>query len=256
MPTTFNIASSDPALLERATRLAEDFAQRYQIDGMVGIVFLGSVVRGYFDSFADIDVFLYKATGADIDPPEQYIHEQGFEIHTVMLDYDSEVESDWGMAKRWAYSTHRIAYDPQGLIARLLEEKVRLLPEERHWLIISGMALSNWYCDTLPRLWIARGDLTSAQHMFEEGVTHFLNALFALNNEMVADVKWRFYAAERLPILPRDFSVRIREVMRLADFTESDIERRRQAFKDLWNEVLPLVEAEVQMPYAEFSKLV
>lgn len=256
MPTRFVIASSDPALLERATLLAESFAQRYQIDGIVGIVFLGSVVREYFDSFADIDVILYKAPGADIAPPENYIHEQGFEIHTGMLDYSDEAASPWDMAKRWAYSTHRIAYDPQGLIARLLEEKVRLLPEERRWLMISGMAQSNWYCETLPRLWMARGNLTSAQHMFDEGITHFMEALFGLNNELVADVKWRFYAAERLPILPRDFSARIREVMRLADFTEADIERRRLAFMALWNEVLPLVEAAVQMPYEEFSKLV
>jgi hypothetical protein len=256
MSAHFTIPSSDPALLERATRLAEDFAGRYIGEGMVGVAFLGAVARGYFDAFADIDVVLYRETGADISIPENYIHEDGFEIHCWLSDYAAELEQPWDMPKRWAFSTHRIFYDPRGLVARLFAEKVPLRPDERRWLMIEGMSQSNWYIDTLPQLWAARGSLASAQHMFHEGLAHFYDALFGLNDALVADVKWRYYCAERLPVLPARFPERIAEVLCLRELTEAESERRRLAFMELWQEVLPLVEAEVGMPFEAFSLLV
>ncbi len=256
MNVDFTIPSSDPELLERAARLAETFADRYLRDGIIGIVFLGAVVRGYFDSFADIDVVLYKSPGAEIALGSQYIHEDGFEIQCWLADYAEETALTWDMAKRWAFSTRRIYYDPEGLVARLLAEKVPLKPEERRWLMIEGMAQSNWYIDSLPQLWIARGNRISAQHMFAEGLTHFFNALFGLNNELVADVKWRYYCVEQLPILPPRFKERIREVMLVHAFDLADIDRRRRAFMTMWNAILPRIEAEVGMPFDEFAKLV
>jgi hypothetical protein len=256
MPTTFNIPSSDPALLSSATRVGEDFARETLREGIVGIVFLGALARGYFDTFADIDVILYRAPGSPLTLPASYIPREGFEIHCDMLDYTQEVSQPWDMAKRWAYTSHKIFYDPSGLLARLFAEKLTLQPAERRWLMIEGMTQSNWYCDTLPHLWLARGDLLSAQHMFHEGITHFFNALCGLNNELVADVKWRFYSVSRLPILPPRFEEMIQEVLSVRAFSAEDIDRRRQAFMQMWQAVLPLVEEEVQMKYEEFAKLV
>ena len=256
MSVDFTMPSSDPELLERATSLAKRFADRYTRESVLGIVFLGAVVRGYFDSFADIDVVIYTSPGADIGLAEQYIHEEGFEIQCWLSDYAEEEAQPWDMAKRWAYTTHQIYYDPDGKIARLLAEKVRMLPEERRWLMIAGMALSNWYCDGLPRLWMARGNLVSAQHMFSEGLTHFFNALFGLNNELVADVKWRYYCAEQLAILPEKFKENIAEVLQVHAIDIADIESRQRAFTEMWQAILPRIEAEVGMPYDEFSKLV
>jgi hypothetical protein len=160
------------------------------------------------------------------------------------------------MAKRWAFSSHRIYYDPSGLMSKLFQEKIPLQPAERKWLMIEGMTQSDWYMNTLPRLWIARGNLISAQHMFDEGITYFFNALFGLNNELVADVKWRYYCVEQLARLPEQFHERIQEVFHMRAFTEEDIERRRLACMGMWQEVLPLVEAEVGMPYKTFAELV
>lgn len=256
MSTRFLIPSSDPDLLEKATQVAETFAQTYIKPGIIGIAFLGAIARGYYDSNADIDIAFFKAPGADIPPPANYIHEQGLEIHSFLADYAQEVENPWEMAKRWAFSSHRMYYDPSGLISKLFEQKIPLQPEERKWLMIEGMTQSDWYMNTLPRLWIARGNLVSAQHMFDEGITYFFNALFGLNNQLVADVKWRYYCVEQLPRLPEQFHERIQEVFSLRAFTEADIERRRQAFLGMWQEILPQVEEEVGMPYQTFSEMV
>ncbi|MFZ1041657.1 MAG: hypothetical protein WCA79_07520 [Anaerolineales bacterium] len=59
MSTKFVIQSSDLKLLEKAIRIAKEFVQKYICDDMVGIVFLGAIVRGYFDQYADIDIAIF-----------------------------------------------------------------------------------------------------------------------------------------------------------------------------------------------------
>lgn len=258
----FSLPSSDPDLLTRATRLAEDFALEYAQQAkdagseLVGVVFLGAVARGYFDAFADIDIIFYRAAEAALAPPAAYTQRDGFEIHCDTHDYAQELAQPWDMAKRWAFTTHRLFADPQGLLARLYAEKLPLRADERRWLMIEGMTQSDWYCVTLPELWIARGDRLSAQYMFSEGINMFLNALFGLNNTLVADVKWRLYAAQQLAILPKNFSENLAALLETRDFTAEDIQRRRAVFQAMWGEMLPLVEKEVGMSYAEFGGLV
>ncbi len=256
MPTQFIIPSSDPILLEKAIHIADDFAREYIRPEIVGIVFLGAITRGYFDASADIDIILYRSPDSAVTLPANYIQREGFEIHTDILDYTQEASQAWDMAKRWAFTSHRIFYDPVDLLTSLYAEKLPLQPAERRWLMIEGMTQSNWYCDALPRLWIDRGNLLCAQHMFDEGITHFFNALCGLNNELVADVKWRFYSVAQLTILPPRFLELMQEVMTVRAFSQEDIQRRSQAFMQMWRAVLPLVEEDVQMKYEEFEKLV
>jgi hypothetical protein len=256
MGTQFLIENSDRALLEKAARVARDFAQPYATGEIVGIVFLGAIVRGYFDHAADIDIAIFKRQRSAVRLDSQYLKVEGLEIHCHLSDYESEVSAAWNMAKRWTFSQRQIHYDPEGRIARLLEEKVPLRPDERRWLLMSGLALSDWYINRLAPLWVERGDPISAHHMFAQGLNHFYEMLFALNNELVADVKWRYYCAERLPRLPRNFKDRLKETLMLQEFSEQDLERRRAAFMAMWQDVLPAIEQEVQLPYAEIVELV
>ena len=256
MTTSFPITSSDARQLEQATQVAETFARQYHRDGMVGIVFLGAIARGYFDHNADIDVALFKTQGADIPLPPNYQKIQGFEIHCHAADFEDEVIKPWDMSKRWAFSYNRIDYDPQGLISRLLQEKVPLKAEEKRWLMIEGITQSDWYINTLTQVWVERGNLISAHHMFAQGLDHLMDVLFGLNNQLVADVKWRYYCAERLPLLPPGFHNLIQEILITKAFTVEEVERRKRAFLEMWQYLLPLVEQEVQMTYEEFGQLV
>jgi len=253
---SFDIPSSDPALLAKAVSVAEDFASRQVQPGVAGVVFLGAVARGYFDPYADIDVGIFTNPGAAVPPPASYSHEQGFEIHAFMSDLAQEAAQPWDMAKRWAFSTHRLFYDPDGLLVSLFQQKIPLQPEERCWLMIEGMTQSEWCISTLPRLWAARGDLAGAQYQFNEGINFFLNAMFGLNDRLVPDFKWRYYCAARLPVLPPGFRSGMEDLLRVSAFDQVDIDRRFQAFMGLWQAVLPLVEAEVCLPFNEFAQLV
>jgi hypothetical protein len=100
------------------------------------------------------------------------------------------------------------------------------------------------------------GNIIRAQHMFNQGLTYFFEMLIAINNQLVADEKCRYSCVERLPRLPEHFCETIQNVMTLRDFTVAEIERRKRAFMGMWQQMLPLVEQEVQIPYAEIKELV
>jgi hypothetical protein len=256
MSTKFMIQSSDPALLEKATKIARETVQKYMTDDIVGIVFLGAITRGYFDSSADIDIALFKKQTADIPLKDKFYKVDGIEVQIWLSDYESEITSSWDMPKRWTYSQGQIYFDPQGKVTQLLQEKVPLRPEEKKWLVMSGFTLSEWYVNRLTQLWIERGNIISAHHMFDQGIIYFFDMLFGLNNELVADMKWRYYCVEQLERLPHNFQEQLTETMILHSFTMEELKRRKGAFMEMWEEVKPLVEEELQMTFDEMVQVV
>lgn len=256
MSVTFQIQNSDPALLARATAIARAFVQDYMRPDVVGIVLLGAIPRGYFDTHADIDIAIFQQRGAELPLKEKFLHIDGLEVQIWLSDYEDDHDTAWDMARRWTYTQREIVHDPQGKIAQLLAEKVPLRPEERRWMLMAGLTLSEWYVNRLTQLWVDRGSLTSAQHMFEQGINYFYELLFALNHELVADTKWRLYCVERLERLPSRFQERIREAMLLHAFTMEDVGRRKQAFMGMWDEMKPLVEAETGMTFEEMLAII
>lgn len=256
MNRTFTIPSSDSRLLKKATRIAKDFVREHFSDDIIGVVFLGAIARGYFDSEADIDIAVFIKEGSRIPITGKFHHIEGMEVQIWLSDYERELAEIWDMPKRWTYSQSQIYLDSQEKIAQLIKVKVPLKPEEKRWLLMSGLTLSEWYINRLTRLWIKRGNIISAHHMFEQGLLYFFDMLFVLNNELVPDMKWRYHCVERLDRLPGNFQRLIQETMRLGEFSIEELERRRTSFMEMWEEMKPLVELEVGMPYAEIQALV
>ena len=180
MSTNFSIQSSDPGLLEKAHRIAKEFVQSYICDDIVGVVFLGAIVRGYFDHSADIDIAIFKKKGSQIPITLKFYTIEDIEVQIWLSDYESELSDPWDMAKRWTYSQSLIYFDPEEKISQLLKEKVPLKPEERKWLMMSGLSLSEWYINRLTQLWIERGNIISAHHMFNQGLNYFFDMLFEI----------------------------------------------------------------------------
>lgn len=252
----FLIRSSAPALLEKATQIAKEFAQRYMRDDIVGIVFLGAIARGYFDHSADIDIALFKKQASELSLTHKFLKIDDFEVQCWLSDYESELANPWEMSKRWTYSQGQVYFDPLGMIAQLLQDKVPLKPEERKWLMMSGLTLSEWYISRLSHLWVERGSLISAHHMFNQGVNYFFEMLFGLNNQLVADMKWRYYCVERLERLPHNFRERMQDTMLVHSFSIDELERRRGSFMELWYEMKPIIEEEVQMTFDKMVQMV
>jgi predicted nucleotidyltransferase len=242
--------------LEKAVRVAEEFIQPYIGENVVGVVFLGAIVRGYFDHLADIDIAVFKKQDSDIPLTKKFYKVEDLEVQIWLAAYESELTLPWDMAKRWTYSQCRIFSDSQDKIARLLQEKVPLKPEEKKWLMMWGLTMSEWYINRLTQLWLERGNILSAQHMFDQGLIYFFDMLFGLNNELVPDMKWRYYCVEQLKRLPHHFQERIKETMNLHAFTVEEVERRKKAFMEMWVEMKPIIEENVQMTFEEMEEIV
>lgn len=242
MKSKFLIPSSDPVLLEKANRVGKEFIQKYINDNVVGIVFLGAIVRGYFDHLADIDIAVFKKQNSEVPLTKKFYKIEDLEVQIWLSDYERELTIPWDMAKRWTYSQCRIYFDSQDKISHLLQEKVPLKPEEKKWLMMSGLTLSEWYVNRLTQLWIERGNIVSAHHMFDQGIIYFFDMLFGLNDELVPDMKWRYYCVEQLKHLPHNFQEWIKETMNLHAFTVEEVERRKRAFMEMWREMQPIIE--------------
>jgi len=256
MPASFDIRSHNPVLLEKAKRIAVDFVKPYLIPDVVGIVFLGGIARGYFDGSSDIDLGIFKKQGVDIGLKDKFLMMDGIEVQIWLEDYESELTAAWDMPKRWTYSQGLIHFDPEGKIKHLLEDKVPLKAQERRELLMEGLCLSEWYINRLTQLWVERGSLASAHHMLGTGLNYFLNMLFVLNHELIPDSKWKLYCAGRLPKLPDGFTAHMEAIMTMHDSSAAELERRRQAFMTMWEQMKPLVEKEVGLSYNEIVQLV
>jgi len=256
MNPQFSIQSSDPLLLEKAIRIAKEFAQQYLNEDIVGIVFLGAIVRGYFDHSADIDIAIFKKRGSAVSLSSKFLKVEGLEVHCYLSDYEDEPDATWSMPKRWTFSQGQIYYDPQGKTAKLFAEKVPMRPEEKKQLMMWGLSMSEWYISRLTQLWVERGNLTSAHHMVSEGLNYFMDMLFALNDQLVADPKWKYYCAERLKQLPANFRERMQEVMTVHAISIEELDRRRKSFIEMWETMRPIIEHEVHLSYEEINQLV
>ena len=140
-------------------------------------------------------------------------------------------------------------------MVQLLKDKVPLKPEEKRWLMMSGLTLSEWYINRLTQLWLERGNIVSAHHMFDQGLIYFFDMLFGLNNELVADMKWRYYCVEQLEQLPHNFKERFKDIMILNSFTKEELDRRKVAFMKMWREMQPAIEGEVQLTFEEMEQI-
>ncbi|RJP52619.1 MAG: hypothetical protein C4583_06430 [Anaerolineaceae bacterium] len=256
MSKKFKLQSSDSALLEKAIQVAKEFAQQHISEDIVGIVFLGAIVREYFDRSADIDIAIFKKQGTDISSPEKFCKIDDFEVQCWVADFESELNTEWDMSKRWTYSQGQIYFDPSGKVFQLLKDKTPLTSEERNWLMMSGITLSEWYINRLTWTWVERGNIISAHHMFDQGINYFLDMLFGLNYQLVADMKWRYFCAEKLERLPHNFRERIQDVMIVHSISVEELARRQKGFMEMWEEMKPIIEKEVKMTFDEMLQVV
>jgi len=242
--------------LVEATKIAEEFASRYKQEGIVGIVFLGGIARGYFDKFSDIDVSIVREKHAKIKPKQEEIKYKGFLIDYAISTYEEWSKEDWNMEARWTFSCAKIFYDPKEKIKEVLNEKVPLKEKERRWFMIEGMTQSDYFCNRVSKSWIYRGDILSAHNSINAALDDFFKALFALNNELIPSTKWKIYLSKNLKWLPKKFNESLNEILLIKDFSIEELQRRRKALNYLWKQTLPKAEKEIGMKFDEFAKLV
>jgi hypothetical protein len=97
MNIQFNLPSSNPNLLENASRIALETAKRYITEDVIGIVFLGAIARGYFDRSTDIDFAIFARKGSQFTLAQKFIQVEGLEVQFWWSEYETALYDQRGL---------------------------------------------------------------------------------------------------------------------------------------------------------------
>lgn len=221
-------------LLAAAEKVADEISSAFiGKRGVVGIVYLGALARGYFDEYSDIDIVVYKRKGARLGWPRELEYTySGFTIDLELRDYEKELRRSWGLEERWVFLHARIHYDPFGLVRELLELKVPLTYRERAELLRDELRKAEWSLGDA-HAWLQRGDLSSAHFMVSTALRHALRAIVLFNGQPPPPDKWLFRAALASDKRPPKLRDLLEKALLTPELSSTELQRRVSAVDEL-----------------------
>jgi len=254
--------------IEKFRRIADRLTSKIaSLEGVVGVVFIGGLVRGFTDKFSDVDIITF------VDKRDENLRvkirkmalEQ--EIHSK-IDIDLEVhfleefkKRKWNEALKWELSKAEVAYDSKEKVKRILQKKLQL-PED-FWIkrIVVCAEYLKWYCcppreevGTVAEGWIERGNLTAAHYCLSYATNLLIRTLYVLNKEFLPAPKWRIFNSYRLKWLPEDYGKLVKQAMITKSFSVKEFNRRLKAIRQLWQKTIPKIEEETGLTPEKISK--
>jgi len=249
-------------------KIAKQLALRMSsYEGVVGILFLGGLVRGFVDKFSDIDILVLL--GARNHRLRKQLYDLGSATQRRFgTDVDLEAhfiedfkKQRWGEIDKWEFSKVEIVYDPEGKVKEILEDKLRL-PRD-FWVkrVAECSEYLKWYCcptrddiGTIAEMWVERGDLLSAHYCLNYAVDLMVKIMFALNQEHLPAPKWRIFYSCSLKWQPKNYKRFIKAAMRTKTFSEEDLNLRLKALRKIWQSTTPAIEQQTGLTLDELSK--
>ena len=236
-------------------------------DGVTGIAFIGGLVRGFADEYSDLDIIVLLSI-RDEKLRKRLYKLSSSEAKRRKVDIDMEVhflenfkKRRWDEIDRWEFSRAEIVFDPEGMLKKVIDEKL-VLPES-FWVnrIVVHTEHLKWYCcpprenvGTVAENWIDRGDLQSAHHCLNYSVDVMLKILFALNREHLPAPKWQLFYSRSLKWLPEGYESLIGHAMRIRSYSLEEFKFRLQALQKMWRSVLPKIEAETGLTVDQIAR--
>jgi len=236
-------------------------------EGVVGIAFLGGLVRGFADKFSDVDIVVLLATR------NQPLRKQLYALNSAMqkrfkTDIDLEVhfledfkKQEWDEIDRWEFSKAEIVYDPKGVAREVLDGKLKLPKDFWRERVVECAEYLKWYCcppradvGTVAESWLERGDLLSAHYCLNYAVEMIVSIIFALNKEHLPAPKWRLFDSYHLKWQPRNHKKLISEAMKIKSFSVDDFNRRLIAIRKMWRDIVPKIEDKTGLTVNQLSK--
>jgi len=254
--------------VKKFRRVAERLASKISsCEGVTGIVFIGGLVRGFADKFSDLDitVFLNKRD----EELRKKICSLGLdEGRRSGMDIDLEVHFlkefkrwKWDEVDRWEFSKAEIFLDSEGEVKKVFGEKLRVPKDFWTKRIVACAEYLKWYCcptrediGTVAESWIERGDLTAAHYCLNYAVDLLIRIIFALNREFLPAPKWRIFYSYSLNWLPKGYNELIKEAMSLRSFSVRNFNKRLEAIRKLWQEIVPKIKEETGLTADLISK--
>jgi predicted nucleotidyltransferase len=249
-------------------QVAEELSLKIaQSESVVGIAFLGGLVRGFADRFSDVDITVFMKKSDEsltkqirslaLEAERRFGVDVDLEIH-LLEEYKRR---KWSEVDRWEFSRAQIVFDPKGEIKKMLSEKLKV--SKGFWvrrIVICGEYLK-WYCcpprkdvGTVAESWIERGDLVSAHYCLDYAVELLIRVIYALNREFLPAPKWRIFHSYGLKWLPADYKRLVGEALLVKGFSVRDFRRRLEAIRKLWRRILPKIGEETGLITERMSK--
>ena len=226
------------AMLPRFTRL----------DGVVGLTLNGGMSRDYADHLSEVDVtfFLEPDTFQQWQrgktPIALGITMLGGRLYDIkVVDYAAERERVWDPVTLWDASYAEILHDPDGRLHDLYAEKLGNAPDID---AVEGLLMSCWwYYELAGEIWIHREDPLQGHHMLNQAIDRLVQALFAANREHIPHEKWLLHLSRTLAWRPQQWEARLGAAMSTGDMTVASVIVRRDAIRQLWEEIDDYVRA-------------
>jgi predicted nucleotidyltransferase len=229
-------SSSGPDFTKEYRQQAQELARRFAImEGVVGVLLTGGLTFGGADRYADIDLIVYLRQQSlrtwyfgEAPLPEGDSRYHDLRLDVSYLDYEREREREWSPSERWSASRAEVLYDPEGLLAELLESK-RLNPSELAEESLDLAAHVRFSVERLVPAWLYRGEAIAAHQILNQAVTDVVRLMHLLNQQPGPAAGWDIALLDSLSNLPEQWREHLTEAMRIEDLTADDATRRRYA---------------------------
>lgn len=220
------------------------------LDGVLGIVLLGGISRGFVDKYSDLDVtiFLEKKNDNLRRSVGQIGHDEqkrtGIDVDLEVHPLEDFRRRRWTEVDRWDFAVVKVVFDPTGKVAKMISAKLSV-PDE-FWVrrVVLCSERMKWYCcppgedaRTIAEAAVERGDLATAHYCISYGLDLLLGLLFALNKAFLPPPKWRIIYSRDLPWHPTDYENALRQLLEVKNLSRKDLERRLGLIRDLWSEI-------------------
>lgn len=221
--------------------VAEDFveAKFKKMDGVIGVLLVGSTSLGYIDELSDVDLEvvvtdkLYRKVRACFEGYEQH---RGINISWEWMTFEEFVSQMKGWKDDidlWVYSKSKILYDPKLRLANFLHQ-YRHYPK-KIWL---EKLFLYWYFATAHAPYdsgkaIQRGDLITAQLYLNQAMEYYTTLIFILNHSFVPYRKWRLKEFQKLSYKPEDYEEKQCKILTVTNWTGKEFETKQGIINEL-----------------------
>ena len=259
--------------IHKFRQAAEALAGRFaSYDGVIGIIFLGALVRGFADRTSDLDITVVvrqrdealrrqlRQLAVDVARRSDVA-----DVDLIITLLDDFAQRDWDEGEKWEYSNAaEVVFDPSGAVKAVICKK--LAAPQAFWIqrIVCCATYLTWYCcppheawvftrdrlgipSTIAESWVDRGDVVAAHYCLHYGVDLLLQLIFALNREYVPVPKWRLHYSYELKWLPNDYQALLKEILSTRSLSVEELHRKLGAIQKLWADVLIKIKDEFKL---------
>jgi hypothetical protein len=214
-----------------------------KVEGVVGVLLVGSSSFGYADSSSDIDLEVFVTKESYDNMRRAYGGYESFHGTDVSWEWMTVEEledtlKDWkNDVDLWVYSRSTVLFDLNGELKVLLAKYKRY--PKKVWL---EKLFLYWYFATANAPYdsgkaIQRDDLATAQLCLIQAMEYYTALIFILNKNFVPYRKWRLRELEKLRYKPEDYMGVLRRILTTQKWTRQEFEAKQSIINNLVSEL-------------------